>query len=211
MKDVPRQTPRRGRPPRSIDAIEASRNRIVKAARDLFAAEGYDGVSMRKVAARAGCLPSTLYTLFPNKRRLLHFLWESIFAELIEVLERAYAKGAPPDRLANLCLAHIDFWLQRPQDYRAIFLVEDRLQDSDDPYFVQNDHAARYLDILRGAIVDGQSRGEIRVGDPDAIRNALLCCLQGVAYNLIAIPEYDWGDPAQLKAVTVKAFIAGLR
>lgn len=204
------EPPRRGRPPRSSDAIESQRQHIVAAARDLFAAEGYDGVSMRKVAAKAGCLPSTLYTLFPGKRQLLHFLWGHIFAELNDALDRSAGQEAP-DGLTRLCLTHIDFWLQRPQDYRAIFLVEDRVQDSDDPYFVESAVAARYLGIMHRAIVDGQARGEIGSGNPDEIRKILLCCIQGVAYNLIAIPEYDWGDADRLKTMVIGAAILGLR
>lgn len=201
---------RRGRPPRSSEEIGASRARIVAAARDLFAAEGYDGVSMRKVAAKAQCLPSTLYTLFPNKRQLLHRLWEGIFADLVSAMERSYAASAPAARLTALCLANIDFWLERPEDYRAIFLVEDRVQDSDEPYFVENDLATRLIAIIRHAVLEAQQRGEIGPGDPDAIRDALLCGIQGVVYNLIAIPEFRWADPERLKRTTVEALVRGL-
>lgn len=211
MDNAEPKTPRRGRPPRDRKTIEASRARIVAAARDLFAAEGYDGVSMRKVAAKAGCLPSTLYTLFPGKRQLLHFLWRQIFSDLIDALDRSNVESAFQDGLASLCLAHIDFWLERPQDYRAIFLVEDQIQDSGDPYFVESDIAARYLDVMRRAIIDAQARGEIGDADPDEIRKMLLCCIQGVAYNLIAIPEYEWGDTQRLKTMTIRTMLLGLR
>lgn len=205
------KTPRRGRPPRSQKAIDASRERIVAAARDLFAAEGYDGVSMRKIAARAGCLPATLYTLFPGKRQLLHCLWGQIFSDLNTALARSCQESAPHDGLLRLCFAHIDFWLDRPQDYRAIFLVEDRLQDSGDPYFVESEVAARYLDILHGAIVQAQASGEIGAGNPDEVRKVLLCCIQGLTYNLIAIPEFDWGDIQRLKTLTITTVLLGLR
>lgn len=211
MQDRTASTARRGRPPRSAAAIEASRARIVAAARDLFAAEGYDGVSMRKVATRAQCLPSTLYTLFPNKRGLLHCLWEGIFADLVAAMEQSYAASAPAGRLIALCLTNIDFWLDRPDDYRAIFLVEDRVQDSDAPYFVENPLALRLVAIIGGAVVEAQQNGEIGPGDPDAIRDALMCGVQGVAYNLIAIPEFRWGDPDRLKRMTVEALVRGLR
>ena len=211
MKNSASTPAKRGRPPRSTEAVDASRARIVAAARDLFAAEGYDGVSMRKVAAQAGCLPSTLYTLFPGKRQLLHCLWEEIFADLIAALEHRYAASRPADRLTALCLENIDFWLARPADYRAIFLVEDRVQDSDEPYFVENALAMRLVAIFGRAVAEAQQRREIGPGDADAIRDALLCGIQGVAYNLIAIPEYRWGDPDRLKRTTVEALVRGLR
>lgn len=211
MQESSTNLARRGRPPRSAEEVGANRARIVAAARDLFAADGYDGVSMRKVAARAQCLPSALYTLFPNKRQLLHCLWEGIFIDLIAAMEQSHAASAPGGRLIALCLMNIDFWLARPADYRAIFLVEDRVQDSEAPYFVENALALRLVAILQDAVVEAQQCGEIGPGDPEAIRDALLCGIQGVAYNLIAIPEFRWGDPERLKRTTVEALVRGLR
>jgi len=47
-----------------------NRERILGAARELFAAEGLD-VPMRKIARRAGVSPATLYRHFPAKRTLV--------------------------------------------------------------------------------------------------------------------------------------------
>lgn len=204
-------TARRGRPPRTPEQAEASRRRIVAAARDLFAREGYAGVSMRRVAAKAGCPPSALYMLFPSKRRLLHFLWESVFTDLAAALERACADSAPSGRLAALCHAQVDFWLQRPEDYRAIFLVEDVPQEPGDAYFAQSSPALLSSDSFQRTIAEAQARGDVAPGDPRVIHSALLCALQGLVYNLICIPEYPWGDPRQLKSFTVQTLIRGLR
>lgn len=211
MTDESKSTGKRGRPPRSDKQIEASRHRIVEAARGLFASEGYDGVSMRKVAAMADCQPSTLYTLFPNKRGLLHFLWHSIFEELAIEIDRAYRESAAQDRLSAMCLTLIDFWLKRPEDYKSIFLIEDRLQDSDDGYFAQSPMVVQQVDGLRQAVAEAQARGEMRAGDPAEITSVLLCCTQGVAYSLIAIPEFPWGDPTRVKTLAVRTLMDGLR
>lgn len=53
MNEPEQNQPRRGRPTRSTAQIEASRDKIIQAARDLFAVQGYAGVSMRKIAAKA--------------------------------------------------------------------------------------------------------------------------------------------------------------
>lgn len=205
------QDTRRGRPPRSDEQVEASRKRIVDAARTLFAADGYEGVSMRKIATLANCQPSMLYTLFPNKRRLLHVLWEAIFVDLGAVLDRAYADSAPPKRLEAMCLAMVNFWLDRPEDYRAIFLVEDRLQDSDDGYFAQSPLVVSQVDGFRQAVAEAQARGEVRAGDRAEFTSVALCCVQGVAYSLIAVPEFPWGDPDRVKTLAIKVLMDGLR
>lgn len=202
---------RRGRPARSEQQAETSRGLVIEAARKLFAAEGYEGVSMRKIATMAGCSPATLYTLFPSKRQVLRHIWEEVFSELVTVLERTCDASTDADRLEACCLVVIDFWLLRPDDYRAIFLIEDRLQDAEDRYFVDSAEVLSRLTVFRRCIVDAQARGELRAGDPEALRNILLCGTQGVAFNLITIPEFPWGNPDELKRQTVRALIAGLR
>lgn len=205
------KTTRRGRPARSDQQAEASRSLIVESARKLFAAEGYEGVSMRKIAAIAGCSPAALYILFPNKRQLLRGIWEELFSELLLQLENAYADSAAQDRVEAICLAYVDFWLQRQDDYRAIFMIEDRLQGEQDRYFVDSAQVMQRMDVLRRGISEAQARGELRVGDPVEMRNVLLCGIQGIAVSLIGMPEVPWGDPDRLKRATIRALILGLR
>lgn len=176
----------------------------------LFAAEGYEGVSMRKIAASVGCSAAALYTLFPSKRALLRFLWEGVFQDLSATLSAAYEANAPSERVASLCVAYVAFWRARPDDYRAIFLIEDRLQSDQDTYFVESSNALSGLDIIQRSVEEAQQRGELCSGDPKAIQNVLLSAVQGLALNLITIPEYDWGGPDVLVSQTVNTIIVGL-
>ncbi|MGA6135540.1 TetR/AcrR family transcriptional regulator [Acinetobacter sp. TUM15071] len=204
------KAPRRGRPPRSQEQIEANRNVIIQAARDLFAAHGYEGVSMRKIAAQADCLPATLYTLFPSKRQLLHHIWEVIFLDLMLELEECYNNSPESERLEKLCTAQVDFWLNRPNDCRAIFLIEDHPQNAEEHYFVDASQAVPQLEIYTRAIKEAQARGEIHAGDANEIKNVLLCSMLGITLSLIGIPEYPWGNPNILKEMTISALIKGL-
>jgi len=201
---------RRGRPPLSREQARDNRRAIIEAARALFAEGGYHGVSMRKIAARAECSPAALYKLFPGKRQLLLHIWEEVFAALIAALEACYQREPAAGRLQALCLTFIDFWLARPDDYRAIFLIEDQPRAGEEAYFVDSSPALTGLAVFRRAILDARSLGEVR-GDVDEIEGVLLCGMQGVAMNLITIPEYPWGDPDRLKRAMVTALIAGLR
>jgi len=201
---------RRGRPPRSQKQAADSRRRIIDAARTLFAEEGYHGVSMRKIAALAECSPAALYKLFPGKRQLLLHIWGEIFAELIAGLQQCADSTEPDERLEAMCLTYLDFWLSRPDDYRAIFLIEDQPQADEDNYFVDSAGIQEGFQVLRQAVVDAQALGVLGGGSPDEKQSVLMCGMQGVAMNLITIPEYPWGDPEVIKRATVRALIAGL-
>ncbi|MEU6383804.1 TetR/AcrR family transcriptional regulator [Streptomyces bauhiniae] len=194
--------------PRRRRKAEESREVILRAARDLFVSEGYAGVSMRKVAERAGCAPATIYSFFPGKRRLLHQIWEGVFEDLVKELKSSYADNAD---LEKLCRTYVDFWLDRPDDYRAIFLTEDHPQVSDEGYFVDSSQALPGLDVFCVALTDAQDRGEIERGDPVEMRSVLLCAMHGVALGLITVPEFAWGDSTRLKDNTIRALVRGMR
>lgn len=202
---------RRGRPPRSDAQLQTGKEQVIEAARTLFRAEGYDGVSMRKIAQAAGCSPSALYAFFQNKRQILHFLWENVFAELADEVARAHDAAPPVGRIAAMSIAYIDFWLNRPQDFRSIFLVEDVPEPATDGYFVDHSTAVGGLDIFRSAIAEAQARGEVIAGDPEELKNMLLCAFHGAALNLLTIPEYRWGNPGRLRDKMVAVLIAGMR
>lgn len=204
-------SPRRGRPPRSSQQADDTRQRVIAAARTLFVREGYAGVSMRKIAQLAGCSPAALYTLFPGKRQLLLQLWGELFEQLMERLAVCQRDTPAEQRLPALCQAFMDFWLARPDDYRAIFLIEDQPAGEDDSYFVESAGVLARMDILRDAIVEAQAAGAVAAGDPEQALNLLLCGMQGVLLNVITIPEYPWGDSTRLVDDMVRVLLTGLR
>ncbi|WP_252358107.1 TetR/AcrR family transcriptional regulator [Acinetobacter proteolyticus] len=201
---------RRGRPPRSADQITASRNTIIQAARELFAIHGYNGVSMRKIAGKANCLPATLYALFPSKRELLNQILEVVYIDLTIQLEECYKTSSESDRLENLCLVQLNFWVNRPGDYKAILLIEDTYLDFEEEYCSKKS-AIFQLEIYTRVIREAQSRGKLKAGSPEEIRSILLCTILGIALSMINIPKYHLKISEKIKENAIRALIAGLK
>ena len=63
------------------------REKILDAARDLFVTYGYDGVTMRKVAARIDYSPTAIYLHFADK--------ESLFREVCHQDFHRLSRGVP--------------------------------------------------------------------------------------------------------------------
>ena len=74
----------------------AVRESILTAARDLFVAEGYGQVSIRKIAERIEYSPAAIYSYFPSKDDIFFALAEEGFARLDQVIKAA-AGGRRPD------------------------------------------------------------------------------------------------------------------
>lgn len=209
MRQQESNSSHRGRPPRNDAQLQASRELIIEAARKLFRAEGYDGVSMRKIAKEAGCSASTIYLYFQDKRQILHVFWEGVFTELVVEISSSYDSAPPSARVEAMSRAYIDFWLKRPDDFRSIFLIQDRLETAGEGYFVNRSFAVLELDIFRSAVTEAQARGEIAAGNPDELKSVLLCAFHGVVFNLLTIPEYRWGSADQVRDNTVRILLAG--
>jgi AcrR family transcriptional regulator len=76
--------------------VDAKRNRerLVAAARELFASGGVE-VSVREIARHAGVGVGTLYRHFPTREDLIDAVLEDAFEELIAVAEAALADADP--------------------------------------------------------------------------------------------------------------------
>lgn len=77
----------------------ATRDLILDAARELFVSEGYEGVSMRKVAEKIEYSPTAIYVHFADKEELFRELCHQDFAHLAQVFQSAALPEDPVERL----------------------------------------------------------------------------------------------------------------
>ncbi|MDR3508572.1 MAG: TetR/AcrR family transcriptional regulator [Caulobacteraceae bacterium] len=185
---------------------------MLEAAGRLFAAKGYEGVSMRALAQEAGCALGALYTLFPSKRALLRDIWEGAFEDLLAVVRERFAQADPAVvRLRDMILALIGFWLENPDHFRAIFLIEDQVTSAEERYFVESSQAVpAILALFLEAVTLAQAQGDLAPGRPQGVFEVLFAGAHGVASLLVSIPEFPWDDPRGLPARTVDALLTGL-
>ena len=88
--------PRRGRPPGDADDGDA-RRRLLSAAADCFAADGYAGTSLRQVAHRAGVTPAMVSYYFRDKGGLLEAVLIEGMNLLLERLSEALEEPDQPE------------------------------------------------------------------------------------------------------------------
>ena len=76
---------------------EAVARAILDAARDLFVAEGYHNVSIRKIAERIEYSPAAIYSYFPSKDDIFFALAEEGFRLLVHAARaRGRRRGRRP-------------------------------------------------------------------------------------------------------------------
>jgi AcrR family transcriptional regulator len=125
--DVQVQQSQDGGPPPlaslSPKALEA-RQRIISVAEQLFTQRGFEGASMRDIAAAANLNVSSSYYYFPSKEELLWAVWEKGGLELL-----ARAKSAvdgivdPWERIEAACVAHVAGLLDWRRANQILFVM----------------------------------------------------------------------------------------
>ena len=90
---------------------------ILKAAREVFTAEGLEGASLRAIAARAGYTPAALYFHFDSKEAIYAEVLRASLAALGAAVDAAVSRtGSAEQRLHAAAMAFFAFYAENPCD-----------------------------------------------------------------------------------------------
>ena len=89
------------RPSRRAENKARTRQQIVDAALDLFAAHGYDDTTVDEIARRAGISPRTFFRYFESKERVLFFGREEFFEVLVTTYLTRADEGSDLDLISR--------------------------------------------------------------------------------------------------------------
>src|SRR5689334_5079222 len=103
---------------------EAVRRSILDAARELFVREGYENVSIRKIAERIEYSPAAIYGYFPSKDDIFFGLAEEGFRLLHGGRDSdATLETLPPlERIRTIFLRLYEFSREHPQYFALMFV-----------------------------------------------------------------------------------------
>src|SRR5947209_10455818 len=99
------------------------RAKIMDAARRLFADEGYEAVSMRRIAEAIEYSPTAIYLHFADKQALFGELCVEDFGKLAEMFQALAAIEDPIARIEQTGRTYVKFALEYPNHYRLMFMT----------------------------------------------------------------------------------------
>jgi AcrR family transcriptional regulator len=108
---------------------QALRTTILDTARRLFAADGYERVTMRRIADEIGYSATTIYHHFPDKLGLMHALCDEDFAQLQATFAQSQVIADPVERLRGIGMGYAAFAATYPNHFRLLFMT--RLSDDE--------------------------------------------------------------------------------
>ena len=192
------------------------RELILDAARELFITEGYEGVSMRKVAERIEYSPTSIYLHFADKDELFRELCHEDFARLAVELNVLAAEPDVVERIRHIGLAYIQFGTRYPNHYKLMFMTPHpggELDDRDQE--VKGNPEKDAYAMLKLQVQQGIDEGVFReeYTDADLIAQTLWSAVHGVISLQIAKGCDGWVEwvPLESRArIMTDAVLRGL-
>ena len=101
---------------------DATANLLISAAETTIARKGYDNVTMREIAAEAGCTPGTLYIYFRSKRDLVFAIMESHSNVALQGFLAAVNPALPPmERLRSIMQTGVEYFVRNRNLFRVLY------------------------------------------------------------------------------------------
>ena len=179
------------------------RRTILDAARAAFVHEGYEGVSMRKLAERVGCSHGNLYLHFKDKAALFEALVEESFEEFdaaMRALPESVRRGDPVELVRKLGRAYVAFGLANQSAYEFAFMLRRPGRDKA--------HAS--YERLRALTRRCLEEKRFRPMDVDVASQVLWSAVHGITSLLIIRPTFPWADRETLIGQAVDSAVNGL-
>ena len=108
--------------PKQPDEIEEIKTKVIDCALDFLAAEGYENLSMRKLADKIGVSAKTLYSYFQSKDEIYLHLIDIGFTVLRNHILNAIQDVEDPVQKARaVCKAYLSFGLKNPNYYNIMY------------------------------------------------------------------------------------------
>lgn len=191
-----------------------TRRKILAAAVEAFAEQGYRGAVTREIAARAGVAEKTLFAHYGSKAALFAaamgpgldaMMGAGAVGELAGVLAHG---GTLEERLLAVARNRVEFVGRNLHLVKAI--VQELLLDPEFRERLRERFVQRILPAARLAIAEGVAAGRLREVEPDRVIRMLLSLVGGyVVTRHILLPDRAWDDEAELRLM-IETLLRGL-
>ncbi len=190
---------------------EEFRREILIAAKSLFAHEGYQKFSIRKLAGRTAFSAPVIHRYFRDKDALLFAICEEVaerlFAELADI-RAAYTDPFECLRQALLCL--IAFGFNNPDEYKFFFSTSPQAYGTLNEFMEKETMARNSYFVFREIVRNCMVTGRLLEIDIDVLTQVLTVATRGAALT-ISKTSFPWIDRNVLSHTLADGLLRGYR
>ncbi|HVP42510.1 MAG TPA: TetR/AcrR family transcriptional regulator [Terriglobales bacterium] len=158
----------------------SSHDRILQAAKQLFASRGYENTSTVNIARQAGTSESQLMKHFGSKEGLLEAIFEQGWEQMAYQSRSVEEPASPKEKLRALLDLMVNT-LQRDPELKQLFLLEGRRVRKEGRMVLMTEGYLRFVKVLDGILGQMKQAGSLREDlDAQALRSGLTGMFEGM-------------------------------
>jgi TetR/AcrR family transcriptional regulator, repressor of fatR-cypB operon len=171
---------------------EATRQRLLRAALDLYTTVGFRATTTPAIAARAGVAEGTIYRHFSGKEHLLNEVYRNAQRWGAGVVQEPEQNGdhSMPDRLGGIARRLLDAAARDPSLTRML------LRNRDEQHLDERSREAsrEFRVAVQEVVAGGETAGLVREGPPELWTDVWLA-LVAFAAERVGAREWESGSP----------------
>ena len=189
---------------------ENLREEILEVARALFIKEGFENVSIRKIADKVEYAPGTIYLYFRDKSDILRTICDETFGKLHQRLSAIVRDTAPPlEKLRRAGRVYIDFALEHPSQYVLVFMTRWQKEKVDTAPGAKDVGSLCFQDLCQ-IVQQCMDENLMRGSDVQEMSQTVWAAVHGVASLLIAKCEFPLIERSRLVESVIQMSVEGL-
>ena len=99
------------------------RKKIIDVASDILVKDGYENLSIRKIASRIEYSPGIIYHYFKDKAEIIAFVVEEGYGNILKIIGESPLDVENPDKaIVSGLKSYIALMLENPQQFRALLM-----------------------------------------------------------------------------------------
>ena len=189
----------------------SSHDRILMAAKRLFAQQGYENTSTVAIAREAGTSESQLMKHYGSKQGLLVAIFDRGWTGMSDRI-KMIPNGSAADRLLSV-LEAITVELENDPDLKTLTMLESRRVRKDSSEVVLTRGSQQYRELLDRILQDMRNEGQLRTDvNLDAVRAAIIGMSEGLWRDQVVAnrsqmrANYNFEDVRKVLEILIGSF-----
>ncbi len=191
------------RPRRQQQRSIRTQRKLLEAALQAFAENGFKGTSTRDIAERAGVHHPLITYHFKNKEELWRTAADSVFSRFVRVLKNVReetAQATPRDRMAAMIRAYVHFAADNPALHKVLF--QESSHSNPRLEWLIETYMRPLFEVAAGDLRELQAEGIAPPGDPALLFNMIRVsagALLALNVELKGSSGLDLDDPGKVE------------
>ena len=192
---------------------EVLKNKILDAASNIITSEGFEKLSIRKIADAIEYSPAIIYNYFKDKAEIVSYIISDNSCKIIHILKKIQFDEQNPDNTLREGLnEYIKFVLENPELYRAVIMSNTVIMNEKISMMHKGvAEEKQTMNYIKKIIVLGVEKEIFEQGDGELLAQIIWASTFGLLSRIIIEKQLSEEQKARLVQAHIDFMIKGLK